>query len=89
MEIQGLIIRGFRQVDQEYVIDLWKKCGLVVPWNDPAMDISIKINFQPELFLVGQIGQRIVGTVMAGFEGHRGWINYLAVHPDFRRQQTQ
>ncbi len=67
------------------MIQLWHQCGLVVPWNDPYQDIQRKLHVQPELFLVGELDDQLVATVMAGYDGHRGWINYLAVHPDCRR----
>lgn len=78
--------RAFRLDDQQAVIRLWEKCGLVVPQNDPAADIACKLQVQPELFLVGLLDDVIIATVMAGYEGHRGWINYLAVDPRFRRR---
>ena len=67
------------------MVSLWRDCGLVVPWNDPAKDIRRKLRVQREMFLVGWRGSRLVATVMAGYEGHRGWINYLTVAPDYRR----
>lgn len=76
------IIRTFEDKDEEKVIRLWKACGLVSPMNDLALDIERKKLVQRELFLVASVGDEIVGTVMAGYEGHRGWINYLAVLPD-------
>ena len=79
-------IRTFESPDEEAVVDLWHQCGLVVPWNDPHQDIATKMRFQPKLFLVGTIDGRLVATVMAGYEGHRAWINYLAVSPDYQRQ---
>jgi ribosomal protein S18 acetylase RimI-like enzyme len=81
-----LVIRAYQASDEEAVVDLWRRCGLVVPWNDPQEDIQIKMAFQPELFFVGTVDGRVVTTVMAGYEGHRGWINYLAVDPDHQRQ---
>lgn len=79
-------IRIYRLPDLSSVISLWEKCGLVVPQNDPQTDIEKKLQFQPDLFLVAEKNGRIAGTVMAGYEGHRGWINYLAVDPDIQRQ---
>jgi ribosomal protein S18 acetylase RimI-like enzyme len=70
----------------ESVIELWRRCGLVVPWNDPAKDIERKLSVNPELFFIGTINGDIVASVMGGYEGHRGWINYLAVSPAHRRQ---
>jgi ribosomal protein S18 acetylase RimI-like enzyme len=82
-----LAIRPFIFEDQEAVIALWQACRLVVPQNDPVLDIRTKVRFQPDLFLVARFDGRLVGTIMAGYEGHRGWINYLAVAPDRRRQR--
>jgi ribosomal protein S18 acetylase RimI-like enzyme len=80
-----ICIRAFEPADQEKVIALWRACDLVRPQNDPARDIARKMRVNPELFLVAAIGNEIVGTVMAGYEGHRGWINYLAVCPRHRK----
>lgn len=82
----GLEIRSYDPNDQEAVVELWTACGLVVPWNDPRRDIRRKLEVRPDLFLVASDGERIIATVMAGYEGHRGWINYLAVQPDHRRR---
>lgn len=71
---------------QAAVIDLWRKCGLVAPWNDPVEDIKKKLEFQPDLFFVGLLDGRLVGSIMVGYEGHRGWINYLAVVPERQRR---
>jgi ribosomal protein S18 acetylase RimI-like enzyme len=79
-------IRYFEERDRDEVIVLWKACGLVVPWNDPAKDIGRKLAFQKDLFLVAVENGAPVGTVMAGYDGHRGWINYLAVAPDRRNR---
>ena len=82
-----ITIRPYQEEDGEHVIALWQACGLVVPQNDPHADIQHKIRFQPDLFLVGcDEDGRLLATVMAGYEGHRGWINYLAVAPARRRQ---
>lgn len=75
-------IRVFQPEDEVQVIALWQACELVVPWNVPGDDIAKKRAFQPELFFVAVQDGRIVGSVMAGYEGHRGWINYLAVLPE-------
>jgi ribosomal protein S18 acetylase RimI-like enzyme len=73
-------IRPFRSGDTEAVVALWRQAGLVVPGNDPYRDIERKLSVQPELFLVveGDAGA-VIGTAMAGYDGHRGWVNYLAV----------
>jgi ribosomal protein S18 acetylase RimI-like enzyme len=77
-------IRPFRGEDEAPVVALWRQCGLTRPWNDPHKDIARKLKVQPELFLVGTVDATIIATVMAGYEGHRGWINYLAVAPALR-----
>ena len=77
-------IRPFAIGDTEAVIALWRDCDLTRPWNDPAHDIDRKLAVADDLLLVGTVDDRVVGTVMAGYEGHRGWINYLAVDPKAR-----
>ena len=81
-----LTIRQYQEIDEEQVIALWHQCNLIVPWNDPKRDISLKLHVQPELFRVGLAENRVVATIMAGYDGHRGWLNYLAVAPEFQRQ---
>ena len=81
-----LTIRPFEEDDAAPVIALWHACNLVVPWNDPAHDIACKLKVNPELFLVAVEAGRVVGTVMVGYDGHRGWINYLGVAPELRRR---
>ena len=81
-----LEIRPYETRDGEAVVALWRASGLVVPWNDPFEDIERKLLVQSEMFLVATLGGSLVATVMAGYEGHRGWINYLAVAPECRRQ---
>jgi len=75
-------IRVFTESDTDAVVALWRTCGLLRPWNDPHRDIARKLTVQPDLFLVAVDGDEIVATGMAGFEGHRGWVNYLAVAPE-------
>lgn len=79
-------IRAFEVKYKDEVIELWRECNLVVPQNDPAKDIERKLKVDPDLFLVGVIDKQVVATVMGGYEGHRGWINYLAVKPSQQRK---
>lgn len=74
-------LRPFREDDTEAVVALWQACGLTRPWNDPRRDIARKLQVQRDLFLVGELDGELVATAMAGYEGHRGWVNYLAVAP--------
>lgn len=82
----ALEIREFQGEDEPAVIALWEQCGLPRSWNDPRKDIARKLKVRPDLFLVGAADGKIVATVMAGYEGHRGWINYLAVASNERRR---
>jgi ribosomal protein S18 acetylase RimI-like enzyme len=79
-------IRQFEPSDGPEVIALWRESGLTVPWNDPKKDIGRKHSAQPELFLVGVDGTRVVASMMVGYDGHRGSIFYLAVIPELRRR---
>jgi ribosomal protein S18 acetylase RimI-like enzyme len=79
-------IRPFAPADEAAVVALWQRCELTRPWNDPRKDIARKRTVQPELFLVGVDDGAIVASVMAGYDGHRGWVNYLAVEPRLRRR---
>ena len=77
-----LLVRPFELPDEPAVIALWERCGLTRSWNDPRKDIRRKLDVRPDLFLVGVLDGLVVASVMAGYEGHRGWINYLAVSPE-------
>jgi ribosomal protein S18 acetylase RimI-like enzyme len=79
-------IRAFALRDTESVIALWQATGLTRSWNNPHLDIQRKLTVQPELFLVAVDRDDIVGTVMAGYDGHRGWLYYLASDPARRGQ---
>lgn len=79
-------IRPYSPNDEASVIALWQACGLTVPQNNPQQDIARKLKVDPDLFIVGVLDNRIVASVMGGYEGHRGWINYQAVHPDHQRK---
>ena len=79
-------IRPFKPADQVAVIDLWKICKLIRPWNSPEKDIQRKLDVQSDLFLVLEIRKNIIGSVMAAYDGHRGVVNYLAVHPNYQKK---
>ncbi|CCN73722.1 GNAT family acetyltransferase [Vibrio nigripulchritudo] len=77
-------IRTYQPSDKQSIIGIWQACGLVVPWNDPSKDIDIKVAHDKELFLVMEESGKVVASVMGGYEGHRGWANYLAVDPEYQ-----
>lgn len=79
-------IRPYEASDQSAVIALWQKCELTRPWNNAGLDIERKLAVNREWFLVGELQGEIVSSAMFGYEGHRGWVNYLAVHPAHQGQ---
>ena len=87
MQAASMLIRAFDESDGPAVVALWQACALTRPWNDPAQDIVRKLAVQRDLFLVGIRDGVLMASAMAGYDGHRGWVNYLAVHPDWRRQR--
>jgi ribosomal protein S18 acetylase RimI-like enzyme len=78
-------IRPFASSDTASVVDLWQCCGLIRSWNNPHLDIERKLAVNPEWFIVGEVSNEIVASAMFGYEGHRGWVNYLAVSPQHQR----
>ena len=82
----SLTIRPVAHEDTDAIINLWQLCGLTRPWNDPLKDIQRKLTYQPGLFIAGTIDNRVICTAMAGYDGHRGSVYYLAVHPEHQIQ---
>ncbi|HYP30313.1 MAG TPA: GNAT family acetyltransferase [Burkholderiaceae bacterium] len=79
-------IRPFEDSDAPAIIVLWESAGLTRSWNDPHKDIERKRSVQPEWFLVGTQDDTLMASIMIGYDGHRGWINYLAVAPAHRKK---
>lgn len=80
-------IRLYSNKDLNAIIGLWNECNLTVPWNDPVKDIQRKLAVNPDLFFVGVINDTVMASCMAGYDGHRGWIYYLAVKPEYQKKQ--
>ncbi len=78
-------IRPFKIEDQAAVIELWDRCGLIRPQNDPIKDIQRKLNIQPDCFLLGVEDGTIIASAMYSYDGHRAWVNYFGVDPDHQR----
>jgi ribosomal protein S18 acetylase RimI-like enzyme len=78
--------RPYQPDDAEPVVSLWTLCGLTRPWNDAHRDIDRKLAVDADGLMILEDDGQLIGAVMVGYEGHRGWINYLAVHPDHRRR---
>jgi ribosomal protein S18 acetylase RimI-like enzyme len=81
---QTLSIASIADADIAEVIALWQRCNLTRPWNDPAADIAQARKGPNSAVLVGRDGGAIVATAMVGHDGHRGWVYYVATHPDRR-----
>lgn len=80
------VIDTFTEGDRHRVVRLWTDCGLTRPWNDPDKDIDRKMADSPWGFLVLRQGNGIIGSAMLGYDGHRGSLYYLCVHPDHQGQ---
>jgi ribosomal protein S18 acetylase RimI-like enzyme len=82
-----LIIRPYAPDDLESVVALWQACDLSRPWNDPAADIAFCLRSENSALFVGvPAGQtRLCATVMVGHDGHRGWVYYVAVAPEWQK----
>lgn len=72
--------------DEAAVIALWEECGLTRPWNDPARDFRLAVEGRSSAILVLRGEAGLAASVMTGFDGHRGWVYYLAVAPERRRE---
>lgn len=79
-------IRAYKADDLQEVVSLWRSCGLITSNNNPHLDIARKLEVDAELFLVVVHEEKVIATAMGGYEGHRGWVNYLAVDEEFRNQ---
>jgi ribosomal protein S18 acetylase RimI-like enzyme len=80
-------IRPYLESDEAAIVELWREVFPDSPaWNRPETDIQRKLSVQRELFLVATVGTQLVGSAMAGYDGHRGWVYYVAVSPKYRRQ---
>ena len=87
MGLHALSIRPFQPADRQALERLWARVFPDdPPWNAPAVMIEKKLEVQPELLLVGTVAEELVGAMMAGFDGVRGWLYHLAVAPEWRRR---
>ena len=80
-------ILEYNDVFEKQVVELWNICNLTRPWNNPHLDIIRKIKDGKNLFLIVKKKDKIIATIMGGYDGHRGVINYLAVHPNYRKKR--
>ena len=86
--LEKITIRSFTEPDREDVVALWREVFPDnSPWNDPDEDIDRKLKVQKELFVVAIYDNQVVGSAMAGFDGHRGWVYYVAVLPKYQNER--
>jgi ribosomal protein S18 acetylase RimI-like enzyme len=78
-------IRTAAPQDETAVIALWQACGLTTSYNDPAKDFRFALGKPGSDILVAE-AETILGSVMVGHDGHRGWFYYLAVVPAQQRK---
>lgn len=74
------------EADRTAIIDLWHRCGLTRPWNDPDQDFTLALRGAQSTILMVRDGDAVLATIMVGFDGHRGWVYYLGVAPECRRR---
>ena len=87
MPWNALLVRPYSETDEPSVVALWTEVFAGdPPRNEPRAVIDRKLRVQRELFLVGEFQGDVVATVIAGFDGYRGWVYHLAVHPRCRRR---
>ena len=79
-------IEEFRIEDYDAVLKLWKDTGLINRPGDSLSDIRLKLTRDPDLFLIASDGGSIIGCVIGGWDGRRGWIYHLAISPSHRRR---
>jgi ribosomal protein S18 acetylase RimI-like enzyme len=84
--IAELAITEIEDADVSAVVSLWERCALTRPWNDPVADIALARKNANATILLGRENDRIVASAMVGHDGHRGWVYYVAVDPDWRGQ---
>lgn len=84
--MKGLEIRSFVIEDTDAVLEVWSLARLMAPDRNPRSEIQKKLRHSPESFFVGTLEDKVVSTVMVGYDGHRGWIYLLAVRPDLQRK---
>ena len=84
--MSDITIRPYSETDLNSIVSLWEICELSRPWNDPIKDIERKLTVQRDLFLILEKDGEIVGSVMGGYDGHRGSVNYLGIHPDHKNE---
>ena len=85
MKTRETRIRQFAPSDQIELVELWAVCELLQSWNDPLEDIHLCVTTPSSELVVADSAGQLIGSAMLGHDGHRGWVYYLAVHPNWQR----
>jgi ribosomal protein S18 acetylase RimI-like enzyme len=83
--LHGAVIAPASLADGEAVVAFWQACGLTRPWNDPHRDFVQALATPTSTIFIARDDAALIGSVMVGFDGHRGWVYYVAVAPERRR----
>jgi len=86
--VAGLIVTEITDADIGAVVDLWTRCGLIRPWNDPVADIAFARSVDNTAILIGRLDGAVAASVMVGHDGHRGTVYYVSVDPARQRSGT-
>ncbi|MHA1472306.1 MAG: GNAT family N-acetyltransferase [Promethearchaeota archaeon] len=78
-------IEKFKIEYYDEVVKLWIKTGIEVGASDTIEEVSRVFNRNPDLFLIGKEEEKIVAVVIGAFDGRRGYVHHLAVHPDYQK----
>ena len=85
MNARAASLRQYIPADQNDLVELWSVCGLLRPWNDALEDIHLCVTTPSSELVVADSAGQLIGSAMLGHDGHRGWVYYLAVHPNWQR----
>ncbi len=81
-----MIVKKFSMKFYEEVIQIWRKAGISIGSTDTKEELQRMIHWNPNLFLIGKIDNKVIGVVMGGFDGRRGYVHHLAIDPDFQKK---
>jgi ribosomal protein S18 acetylase RimI-like enzyme len=84
----GVRIEPATAADRAEAVALWQAAGLTRPWNDPGADFNLALSNPTSVILLARDNAALIGSVMVGFDGHRGWVYYLAVDPGCLKSGT-
>ena len=85
MNTRETSLRQYSPADQYGLVELWSVCGLLRPCNDPLEDIRLCVTTPSSELVVAEFEGQLIGSAMLGHDEHRGWVYYLAVHPNSQR----